>query len=453
MLPFIEKCLFTQLAELGRFASPVSQVITAALSAVEPRIATRSALESASPDFSQDPAGRLMLLAFGKAAFPMAMGALDVLAGCISGGVIVPKHIPSDLDALPAAFSLIPGAHPVPDERSQTAGLVVYDFLSNLTDQDRVICLISGGGSALLTYPVDGVSLTDLQQLTHQLLACGASITEINALRKHLDRVKGGGLARSAAPAKLDTFILSDVMGNPIDAIASGPTAPDPTTYAEAWSILEKYHLESIAPAPVISVLRKGLEGLRPETLKPGAPIFRRVTHTIVADNAAAAQAAAARSQSLGWQSNWDPTPLCGEARHAGVQLATTLSHLAAQHNSNQSLFFQVLGGETTVTLQGNGLGGRNLETALAAVPILAGVKNTALITLATDGEDGPTDAAGALVTGETMQKARQMNLNPADFLARNDSYTFFQQVGGLIKTGSTCTNVNDLVFLLSYAS
>ena len=450
MLPFVEKCLSTQLAELGRFAFPVSQIIMTALSAVDPRIATRRALESACPDFSQDPAGRLLLLAFGKAAFPMTMGALDVLAGRFSDGVVVSKHIPSDAGALPASFRLLLGAHPVPDERSQAAGLATLGFLSNLTDRDRVICLISGGGSALLTDPVDGLTLTELQQLTHQLLACGASITEINTLRKHLDRVKGGGLARAAAPARLDTFILSDVMGNPIDAIASGPTAPDPTTYAEAWSILEKYHLESIAPAAVISVLKQGLEGLRPETLKPGDPIFQHVTSNIIADNATAAQAAAARSRILGWQSSWDPTPLCGEARRAGVQLGATLSHLAAQHISSQP-FCRVLGGETTVTLQGNGLGGRNLETALAAVPILAGVKNAALITLATDGEDGPTDAAGALVTGETMQKARQMDLNPADFLARNDSYTFFQQVGGLIKIGSTGTNVNDLAFLLSY--
>ncbi len=442
--------LMDQLQELGPYAHPVSKIIKAALDSVEPRRVVRSTLLG-SQKLLLSGGFRLGLLSVGKAAIPMTLGALEVLADDISSGVVVPKHIAADTPVLPPRFFVQPGAHPTPDERSLIAGKTVLNYLSGLAAEDQVICLISGGGSSLMTLPVADVTLSDLQQLTRLLLGCGATITEINILRKHLDRIKGGGLALAATPAKLVTLILSDVIGNTLDVIASGPTTPDPSTYSQAYGILEKYGLLSDTPASIVAVLHQGMAGERPETLKPGDPVFRNITHTIIADNAVAVKAALDEAVSAGFDIGTLDTLLKGEARNAGSQLAFQTLKLLAQRNNNLPPLCLVMGGETTVTLRGNGMGGRNLELALAAVPILSGRERVALITLATDGEDGPTDAAGALVTGETMQKARRLQLDPADFLARHDSYTFFAQIGGLLKTGPTGTNVNDLVIICLY--
>jgi hydroxypyruvate reductase len=324
----------------------------------------------------------------------------------------------------------------------------VADLLSQVTERDLVIAVISGGGSALMTLPAPGLALADLQSLTGALLRCGATINEINTLRKHLDQIKGGGLARMAYPATLVTLILSDVVGSPLDVIASGPTVPDPTTFAEAYALLERYGIAASVPPPIIEHLRRGMAGQAEETLKPGDPRFERVQNLIVASNAQAAEAALTAARTEGFNTLLLTTYLQGEAREVGRALAAVARELAATGRPLPGPACVVAGGETTVTLRGQGMGGRNQELALAAVADLAGLPGIALITLATDGGDGPTNAAGAVVTGATLERARQRGLDPLAHLARNDAYPFFDALGDLLRPGPTHTNVNDLVFI-----
>jgi hydroxypyruvate reductase len=307
-----------------------------------------------------------------------------------------------------------------------------------------------------MTAPI--VLLEDMQTLTSALLACGARIDEINTLRRHLDQVKGGGIAQ-ATKARVLSLILSDVVGSPLEAIASGPTAPDPTTKEDALAVLQKYELLSANPRelPLITSNIRGdwrrladsiLQSIKKnvETPKPDDPIFSRVQNVIVGDNALAVQAALNQAEEEGFDakslsSNWQ-----GEARQVGVELA---QKLRVTNKLRKSPFCLIAGGETTVTLHGNGKGGRNQELVLAAVSELAGLGNTLLISLATDGEDGPTDAAGAVVNGETLRRAEGLGLTVADYLSQNDAYHFFERLGDLLKIGPTGTNVNDLIYLV----
>jgi hydroxypyruvate reductase len=346
---------------------------------------------------------------------------------------------------------ILEAGHPLPDERGVTGSQQIEDLLSGTQPDDLVICLISGGGSALLVSPSPGITLDDMQELTTSLLACGANINEINALRKHLDRVKGGGLAGMAAPAAIATLILSDVVGDPLDVIASGPTVPDPSTYGQAYQILEKYHLLDRVPRSITSRLEEGQRGELPETPKPGDPVFERVQNVIIGSNIQAAGAAVSQAQKEGLHTLLLTTWLQGEARQAGRFLAAVGRQINADNQPVVRPACVVAGGETTVTIKGNGFGGRNQEMALGAVSELAGLPDSALITLATDGGDGPTDAAGAVVTGETQYQAHQMGLSPDDFLVRNDAYNFFEPLGDLLKPGPTHTNVNDLAFLFAW--
>jgi hydroxypyruvate reductase len=355
------------------------------------------------------------------------------------------------------------GGHPVPDERSLRAGQRVLEFVSSLNQEDTLVCLISGGGSALVTAPY--VPLEDLQTLTALLLASGARIDEINTLRRQLDRVKGGGLARSTK-AKIISLILSDVIGNPLEAIASGPTVPDPTTKVDAVAILQKYKIEKEVPKSILDILFS-IPSLA--LVKDGSESIDRVQNIIVGDNKLAALAAVEQAEQEGFQAEILTSELQGEAREVGREVAHRLRSESSirtrpPFDTAQAKFCLIAGGETTVTLRhgshrpdalsggqaikGEGKGGRNQELALAAVPELAGLKDVMLIALATDGDDGPTDAAGAVVTGESAQRAESLGLDAADHLSRNDAYPFFEQLGDLLKTGPTGTNVNDLIFL-----
>lgn len=425
--------------------SRLARILAAALEAVEPGKAVRRHFR---PEWSAG-ARRVCALAMGKAAAPM----VEALAGLttLSAALVIAKHTPrrsadtcaeqaSSLSHLRHA-QIMEGGHPIPDERSLDAGRAALDFVSDLHEDDLLICLISGGASALVTAPREGVSLADLQALTAALLACGAPIEEVNTLRRRLDEVKGGGLAR-ATRAQVISLILSDVIGDRLEAIASGPTAPDPTTRERALAILHKYHLEQRAPASILFSLRSG-----PETPKPGDPLFERVENIIIADNTRATQAARRQAETEGFAAEILSTAMRGEAREVGRQMVETLT-LATRKRRRP--FCLIAGGETTVTIQGNGRGGRNQELALAAVPALAGLENVMLIALATDGEDGPTEAAGAVATGETLGRARSLGLDAADHLSRNDAYTFFAALDDCLRSGPTGTNVNDLVFLLA---
>ena len=436
----------------------VERVLRAGLGAVDPQRAVQQALvvsaaglEIAGRNYdSLECFGRVRLVGAGKAVYAMARGVIAALGGRVRDGALVAKHLEEHNGGLPPEVRVFQGNHPVPGPGSVAGARALAAFLSQGREDDLVICLISGGGSALMTMP-DSLELPDLQELTRLLLACGAAIGEINTLRKHLDRIKGGGLARLASPARVVTLVLSDVIGNPLDVIASGPTVADSSTYEQALAILEKYDLLQRAPARVIQTLRQGARGELPETLKEDDPILKNVHNLIVGSNIQAAQAALAQARADGFETLLLTTYLQGEARQAGDFLAAVLKQIAASGHPLARPACLVAGGETTVTLRGRGSGGRNQELALAAVLPLDGLEGVALVTLGTDGEDGPTEAAGALVTGQTAARARALGIDPSGYLNDNDSYHFFQQLGGLLLTGPTGTNVNDLVFLFAF--
>ena len=419
----------------------VTRILSAALQAVEPGQAVQRFLEHrgrelhvAGQVYPLDKIGRILLLGVGKATEAMSTPLLDLT----TRGLLIPKQafLPPS-----AGYAVCPGGHPVPDENSLQAGSLALDLVRGLDETDLLICLISGGGSALMTAPYPGLSLLDLRALTSALLACGARIDEINTLRRHLDQVKGGGLARAAAPARVVSLILSDVVGNPLEAIGSGPTAPDPTTRADALAVLEKYGLTEKVPAAVLKTLQTA-----PETPKPGDRLFERVQNVLVGSNALAAQAALEQARAEGFQTVFLGETWQGEAREVAKTLCARL-----KMERNRPICW-VAGGETTVTLgQSSGLGGRNQELALAAVTELAGLENVLLVTLATDGEDGSTPAAGAVVTGESHQRAQALGLDPGVFLACHDSFHFFEALGDLLHPGPTGTNVNDLTFLFAF--
>jgi len=413
----------------------ILRILSAALEAVDPYHAVQKHL----PELS----GRVYGLAIGKAAIPMLTALAE--ATPLSGALAISKHASS---STPNLFPVFLGSHPIPDSRSLEAGTRVLEFVSALHEDDTLICLISGGGSALVTAPYAGITLEDLQVLTSLLLACGARIDEINTIRRHLDRVKGGGLAR-ATKAKVISLILSDVIGNPLEAIASGPTYPNPTTNKDALMILEKYFGEQTMEAQRHSdVLNSVTQCLRDSKRIPlGGLDNSRVQNIIIGDNKLAAQAALAQAQREGFNAEILTNELQGEARTVGLDLA---QHLRVSTERMSLPFCLIAGGETTVTIKGNGKGGRNQELALAAVNELRDLENVMLISLATDGDDGPTDAAGAVATGEAGQRAELLGLSVADHLSRNDAYVFFEALGDLLRTGPTGTNVNDLIFLFA---
>jgi len=325
------------------------------------------------------------------------------------------------------------------------------DVLAGATSRDLVLATISGGGSALLVLPAPDLSLADLQKTTDLLLRSGATIVEMNAVRKHLSLIKGGGLARLAVPAPVISLILSDVVGDALDVIASGPTAPDPTTFADAWAVFERYDLlEQVSPA-VKRRLRAGLEGRVLDTPKPDAALFQRVQNVFVGSNRLAAEAAAATAQKWGLNALLLSTFVEGEARQVARVAAALLKELVHYDRPVPRPACLIWGGETTVTVHGRGKGGRNQELALAAALALEGLAHVVLVALGTDGTDGPTDAAGAVATGETIVRARAMGLGPAAHLENNDAYPFFEALGDLIRTGPTGTNVNDLLFLFAF--
>lgn len=406
----------------------IMRILAAALEAVDPFKAVQKYL----PDLP----GRVFGLGIGKAAIPM----MDALAARLplAGGLAVTKFASRDASGL---YPVIEGGHPIPDARSVQAGERVLEFVSSLEEEDTLVCLISGGGSALVTAPY--VSLEDLQTLTALLLSSGARIDEINILRRQLDRLKGGGLA-GATKAKVVSLILSDVIGNPLEAIASGPTAPDPTTKEDALQVLRKYRLEEQVPKSILKFLES--KSLLLETRQQAVGLHK-VQNIIIGDNKLAALAALKRAEKEGFRAEILTNTLQGEAREVGRELA---HRLRVDGLTKARPFCLIAGGETTVTIKGKGKGGRNQELALAAVTQLADLKNVMLIALATDGDDGPTDAAGALVTGESARRARALRLGVTGHLSRNDAYSFFEKLGDLLQTGPTGTNVNDLIFLFA---
>ncbi|MBE9474983.1 MAG: glycerate kinase [Chloroflexi bacterium] len=435
-----------------------ARIMEAALNAVNPQTAVLHCLKREDTQlevnreiYDLNTFDRVLLVGAGKAGQPMSEGVQEVLGDRLNRGLVIVKEGYKTKNNLTGRINIVEARHPIPDIRGVKGTDEVIELLENTSQNDLVICLISGGGSALLVSPVPGVSLQDLQRLTEILLASGATINEINTLRKHLDRIKGGQLARFTSPAKLISLILSDVVGDPLDVIASGPTVPDGTTFKNALAILEHYQIEDQIPAPILEYLKIGEAGMVEETPKPGEQLFAKVNNIIVGSNRTASQAALEQGLKEGFNTCVLSNFLQGEASQVGKFLATILRQVAIHNQPIPRPACIIVGGETTVTLRGDGLGGRNQEIALGSVEELDGLDGIALITLATDGGDGPSDAAGAVVTGKTLKHALTLDLDPQSFLARNDAYNFFDPLGDLLKTGPTQTNVNDLAFLFAF--
>jgi glycerate 2-kinase len=438
----------------------VARILQAALSAVEPGAAVRRRLRRdtntlwiGEKAYNLKHVRQVRLVGFGKASLPMGQAAAAVLDERLHSGILITKQGQVQLfeAALDPRLTVLEAAHPVPDESSLAASQQVITYLEGLTPDDLVVCLISGGGSALLTAPAEGVSLDDLRVLTGLLLSSGASINEVNTLRKHLEQLKGGGLAQIAAPAQVAVLALSDVIGDPLDVIASGPAVPDPTRFGDALGILERYRLLDQTPDAIRRHLQAGSRGELPDTPKPGNPLFKNVYNQIVGSNRQAARAAMEQAKTVGLQTVLLTTYLQGEARQAGRFIAALGRELGRVDGPVTRPGCLIFGGETTVTVRGDGLGGRNQELALGAVAELSGLDGLLLVTLATDGGDGPTDAAGAVVDGGTLDRAQELGLDPGDFLQRNDAYHFFEPLAALLQPGPTQTNVNDLAFLFAF--
>jgi hydroxypyruvate reductase len=429
----------------------------AALEAVDPRAAVRRRLQLGagarlrvdSTEWTLQPENRLVLVAVGKAAAPMAEAAAAVLGPRLNAGIVVTKYGHAEGAQLPATLVLVEAGHPVPDANGLAGAQRVAERAGGLGAGDLLLVLLSGGASALLPAPAPGLTLDNVQALTTLLLRAGATIHEVNAVRKHIDQLKGGGLARLAQPASVAALILSDVVGDPLDVIASGPTTPDPTTFADVWAILERHQLTAQLPPGLAAHLRAGLAGQLPDTPKPGDPLFDRVTNVLVGSNRQAAQAALREAERLGYRPLLLSTFIEGEAREVGRVAAALTKSVRAHGDPLPAPACLVWGGETTVTVRGSGRGGRNQELALAAALALDGVPDVALLALGTDGTDGPTDAAGGLVDGQTAARARALGLDLWQALANNDAYPALDALGALVKTGPTGTNVNDLLILL----
>jgi glycerate 2-kinase len=438
------------------YSDAIQAVQRAALAAVEPGAAVRRAVQrqgerliAAGQSYDLAAVEWVWVIGAGKAAAAMAAALHAILGDRLSGGLVVTKYGHASPGTGP--IEVVEAGHPLPDEAGMAAARRMAGLLAGGTGRDLVLAIISGGGSALLALPAAGISLADLQVTTDLLLRSGATIGEMNAVRKHLSQVKGGGLARLAAPNPLIGLILSDVVGDRLDAIASGPTAPDPTTFADAWAALERYDLTGRVPTPVRDRLQAGRRGEVPETPKPGDPLFDRVQNVLVGSNRLAAEAAVEQAQHHGLNALLLSTFIEGEACQAARVAAALARELVSFDRPVARPACLVWGGETTVTVRGKGRGGRNQELALAAAQALDGLPGVLLVALATDGTDGPTDAAGAVATGETAARARAAGLDLATHLAANDAYPFFAALDDLLRTGPTGTNVNDLLFLFAF--
>ncbi len=460
----------TSLPQFQDYPTHAAQLIDAAVAAVNPATAVKRHLKRngrtliiGHETFELNADRRVFLISVGKAAVPMALAAAEILDDTLTNAILVAKKTDRDwgqeIESAPSlihpsAFQLFQSGHPLPNEESVRAGTAVGDLLTQTTTNDIVLFLISGGASALLAQPL--VPLDDWQRLTDALLASGCAIHELNCVRRQLDGVKGGGLARAAAPAACASLILSDVIGNPLAAIGSGPTVFTDETPADALAVLTRYEIERRLETAVWERITAALHTTPDTETNPAPP---RNQHLIIGDVGQAAAAALTKAAQLGFLAQILTTHLEGEAREVGKIAAA----LAKDAPAGRCL---ILGGETTVTLRGTGRGGRNQELALAAALALEGWPNRVILSFATDGEDGPTDAAGGIATGETTSLAAACHLNPAAYLDNNDSYAFFQQLEAGTKTeaetemgseshhiciGSTGTNVNDLLIILNY--
>lgn len=438
--------------------STLIDIFNAALAAVDPFQSVlnsvkleQNSLHIAGVEYPLSAYKRIVIVGAGKASARMAMAMESLLGSRIDAGLIIVKEghtAPLNI------IRQIEASHPVPSQAGVDATQEIIRMAALADEQTLIICLISGGASALLIAPAAGLTLADKQEVTSLLLKAGADIEELNAVRKHLSAVKGGRLAQLAYPAQLVTLILSDVIGDRLDVIASGPTAPDVASFKDAWAVIAKYELQTKIPPRVREYLQQGMAGQVGETVKNNDPCLLNVHNVIVGGIGVALKAAREKSMQLGMRAEIIKADLQGEARVAANFLAQTAREKLSKVQAHEQ-YCLLSGGETTVTVRGEGMGGRNQELALAFALEIAGLQGVSLLSAGTDGNDGPNDAAGAIVDGSTAAKARQQGCDPLQYLAHNDSYHFFQKFDAAsgehshLITGPTGTNVMDIQIML----
>jgi len=433
----------------GALREDAVAIFEAALGAVDPERLVAGVLSCGEDGLRIDgrtlpwDARQTIVVAVGKASVPMARAAERILGARLVDGIALTRR---GYGGPAGRIRVVEGGHPLPDPAGAAGAQAIAERVRSADRDDLILCLLSGGGSALLALPPDDVPLDDLRAITERLLASGATIDEINAVRRHVSKLQGGGLLRLAAPAPVVTLILSDVVGGRLETIASGPTVPDPTTYADARGVLERYGIWERTPASVRRWIERGIAGDAPETLKAGDPPSDASLVRILADNGTAVRAAARAARELSYSVFVRGDPLVGEARAVGRALVAE-GRTRAPSGRPTAL---IAGGETTVTVRGGGRGGRNQELALAAAIELAGSDGIVVGAFATDGSDGVTDAAGAIVDGESVRRARADGVDPEEALRENDSHAAVRSSEDLLRTGPTGTNVADLAVVLT---
>jgi len=427
----------------------LTQIFSAAVAAADPYIAVKNSLtlapgllKAGDVRYSLADIHNIYIVGAGKAAYGMARAAEDVLGALVKEGAVVTKDGHGGRLKQVLVYE---ASHPVPDLRGLEAGDRMLKIAEGAGEGDLVIALLSGGASSLMVQPLPGISLGDKQEATRLMLSSGADIAEVNCVRKHLSAIKGGRLALAAAPARVLALIISDVPGDDLGVIASGPTAPDETTFIQAAEILKMRGVYDRMPEAVRAALSEGGAGLLPETPKPDDKVFEGVHNVIVGSNRASLSKAAEVAGYMGFAVLTLEAPVTGEAKEVAARLSKDV--IAAHETGTPKCL--LFGGETTVTVKGAGRGGRNQEMALAFALGVDGARQCSALFAGTDGADGPTDAAGAFVDGETAQRARESGLDPVSFLADNDSNRFFEVLGDLFVTGPTGTNVMDLGIIL----
>ena len=435
----------------------VNRIFMEALRGVDPSLIVKDHAEKIYSDFSGTDFRRFLVIGFGKASYQMAGAVEDVFdAGMITGGIVITKYGHAERQGAGGRgqgtgdlkkIKVYEAGHPIPDESGIRATGEIIKLLRDTDERTLVLCLVSGGGSALFVSPYKGIALAEKQLITDLLLRAGADITELNSVRKHLSKVKGGRLAEIASPAKIISLMISDVIGDKLDVIASGPTAPDTSTFNDAADVINKFNLREKAPKSVLDIIDRGREGLIPETPKANSPVFENVTNIIIGSNRKALEAAKNKALSLGFEAEIISSGIEGEAREVGKLLAKKAKGAKAQRRRGTKCF--ISGGETTVIVRGAGKGGRNTELALGFAMEVEGIGGVTLLSAGTDGTDGPTDAAGAIVDGETILKAKKLGLDPKEYLDNNDSYNFFNKINSLLITGPTGTNVMDVQIIV----
>ena len=429
-------------------------IFKAGLKAVDPRTAVKKYMKREGQTLIVDEKkydlnqfDRIYVVGGGKAGASMASAVEEILGNLVTEGIVNVKY---GYTAKLNKIRINEADHPVPDEAGSRGAEEIVKIVGNTQENDLLICLISGGGSALLPLPVHGISLNEKREVTKKLLACGANINEINAVRKHMSGVKGGQLARFSYPATLITLILSDVIGNYLDVIASGPTVPDSSTFEDAKEIMERYKIWNTIPDTVKNHFEKGIGGNIPETPKAGENIFSKTQNVIVGSNIQAVMAAREKAGKLGYNTMVLSSFIEGETKDVARVHAAIAKEILQSGNPVSTPACVISGGETTVTIRGKGKGGRNQEFCLAAAIDIAGLDSVVILSGGTDGTDGPTDAAGAICDGQTIERALAKKIKAMDYLMDNNAYPFFKELDDLLITGPTNTNVMDLRLVLT---